>query len=122
MLSSAFLGLSVVWLTTRSAFSWPIWGLLAYLGAIGVIDYLVLGVQNCKWIWYIQSISIRGFLTDLVHSLLLLFGALAVVATADRRGGVTWLICGSSLAAVAVCSWAAVRWADRQGGSSTRAP
>ena len=54
-LSCAFLGLSVAWLTTQPAYSWPIWGLLTYFGASGVICYLVFGVRNGRWIYRISA-------------------------------------------------------------------
>jgi hypothetical protein len=116
MLMSAFVGLSVAWLTTRPAYSWPIWGLLAYFGAVGTIGYLVLGVRNSRWIWSVRSMSIRGILAEHVLCLLCAVGAGVVVAAFARGDRPVWRICGLSLAAVAACSWAAVRWADPEGG------
>jgi len=115
-LSFAFLGLSVAWLTTQPAYSWPIWGLLTYFGASGVICYLVFGVRNGRWIYRIQSMSISGFLSGYLHGLLMAVGAGAVGAALDRGDRAIWPICGLGLAAVAACSWAMVRWADPQGG------
>jgi hypothetical protein len=116
MLSCTSLGLSVAWLTTQSAYSWPIWGLLTYFGASGVISYLVFGVRNSRWIWQIQSMSIRGWLTLLLLCLLVAVGGIAVVAALDRGDRANWTFCGLSLAAVAAFSWSAVQWADPEGG------
>jgi hypothetical protein len=116
MLSCTFLGLSVAWLTTRPAYAWPIWGLLLYFGAGGVIACFLLGVRNARWIWRIRSMSVRGFLAELLHFFLFAVGAGAVVAALARGGHAMWPTCGFSLAAVAACSWAAVRWADPEGG------
>jgi hypothetical protein len=116
MLSCTIPGLFVAWLTTRQAYAWPIWGLLTYFGAGGVIAYLVLGVRNARWIWCIRSMSIRGFMAELIHYFLFAVGAVAIVAALARGVRSMWPICGFSLAAVAACSWVVVRCADPEGG------
>src|SRR5262249_21258336 len=107
------MGLAVAWLTTQPAHSWAIWQLLLYFGASGVIWGLIIGMRNYGWMWRIRQASIRGRLTELIHHGLLAVGIGAALVSLTSGDRVIRLICGVSLALIAVSSWATVRWADR---------
>jgi hypothetical protein len=113
MLSSVWVGLAVAWLMRLPAFSWALWKLLFYFGATGVLSGLTFGMRNYRWLWRMREVSLRGRLAVIIHYCLIANGVMAVVialTSGDRRTG---LICGGSLAVMAVCSWVTVRWADR---------
>ena len=60
MLSSAFLGLSIKWLTTLPAFSWKIWKILAYFGACAVIAMSYSGAPDIiKWMGNLHPFHLR---------------------------------------------------------------
>jgi hypothetical protein len=113
MLSSIFLGLAVRWLTMLHAFTWEIWKILAYFIGSAVITMLILGLRNTWWIGNQRPYHVRTLLR-FIHGILWALGAgiVLVFDRNDRSDRSDRLICGSSLAAVATCSWALVRWAD----------
>ena len=113
MLSCVWVGLAVAWLMRLPAFSWGLWKLLLYFGATGLLSGLTLGMRNLGWLWRRREVSLRGYLAGVIHYFLITTSVMAVIiafTSGDRRTG---LICGGSLAVMAVCSWATVRWADR---------
>jgi hypothetical protein len=115
-LSSVFMGLAIKWLTTLRSFSWEIWRVLAYFVASALITMLILGPRNAWWMGSVRPLYLRMPL-KLMHGILWAFGA-GIVLAFDQDGRSAWLIFGSSLAAVAILSWAAVQWADQHGSAS----